>query len=159
MLPAPVVAIEDPDQPEIRMLLEEADRYYAGLYSAEENFLIDVASLQEPGVAFYVARDGGRLLGFGAVAARGDDEAGATWGELKRMYVAPAARGRRIGRLLLDRLLAHAKAQGTRVLRLETGNRQMEALSLYRSVGFVNRGPFADYPDNDASIFMEMRIA
>jgi putative acetyltransferase len=155
----PVVAIEDPDQPEIRRLLEEADRYYAGLYAAEENFLIDVASLQEPGVAFYVARDGGQLLGFGAVAVRGADESGMPWGELKRMYVAPAARGRRIGRLILDRLLSHAKAQRVAVLRLETGNKQMEALSLYRSVGFHNCGPFADYPDNESSIYMEMRIA
>jgi putative acetyltransferase len=106
-----------------------------------------------------VARDAGQLFGFGAIAARGHDETGAAWGELKRMYVAPAARGRRIGRLILDRLLAHAKAQGISVLRLETGNQQMEALSLYRSVGFLNRGPFADYPDNESSIYMEMRFA
>jgi len=158
-LPAPVIGIEDPDQPEIRALLEEADRYYAGLYAAEDNFLVDVASLKVPGTAFYVARDGGRLLGFGAMAARGSDESGTPWGELKRMYVAPAARGRRIGRLILDRLLAHAKDLGITVLRLETGDKQMEALSLYRSVGFHNRGPFGDYPDNESSIYMEMRIA
>ncbi len=115
--------------------------------------------MKAPGVAFYVARDGAQLLGFGAIAARGTDESGAAWGELKRMYVPPAARGRRIGRLILDRLVAHAKAQGLAVLRLETGDKQIEALSLYRSVGFHNRGPFADYPDNEASIFMEMRIA
>jgi putative acetyltransferase len=158
-LPAPAIAIEDPDQPEIRLLLEEADRYYAGLYAAEDNFLVDVASLKEPGTAFYVARDGGQLLGFGAISSRGSDESGAQWGELKRMYVAPAARGRRIGRLILDRLLDHAKKQAIAVLRLETGNKQMEALSLYRSVGFHNRAPFADYPDNESSIYMEMRIA
>jgi len=99
------------------------------------------------------------LLGFGAIAARGVDESGTTWGELKRMYVAPAARGRRIGRLILDRLIAHAKSEGITVLRLETGNKQMEALSLYRSVGFTHRGPFADYPDNESSVYMEMRIA
>jgi hypothetical protein len=34
----------------------------------------------------------------------------------------------------------------------------MEALSLYRSVGFATRGPFGDYPDHAASIYMEMRI-
>jgi putative acetyltransferase len=158
-LPAPVIAIEDPDQPEIRALLEEADRYYAGLYSAEENFLIDIDDLKASGVAFYVARDGAQLLGFGAVATRGADESGTTWGELKRMYVAPAARGRRVGRLILDRLVDHAKAQGIAVLRLETGDKQLEALSLYRSVGFANRGPFAGYPDNESSIYMEMRIA
>ena len=114
--------------------------------------------LKAPGVAFYVARDSAQLLGFGAVAARGADESGTNWGELKRMYVAPAARGRRIGRLILDCLLDHAKDLGITVLRLETGNKQMEALSLYRSVGFASRGPFGDYPDNESSIYMEMRI-
>jgi len=140
-------------------LLEEADRYYAGLYSAEENFLIDVDALRTPDVAFYVARDAGQLLGFGAIAARGADESGAAWGEVKRMYVAPAARGRRVGRLILEQLLAHAKDEDIAVLRLETGDKQMEALSLYRSVGFTNRGPFADYPDNESSIYMELRLA
>jgi putative acetyltransferase len=115
-------------------------------------------------VAFYVARDAersnrGQLLGFGAIAARGADESGAAWAEVKRMYVAPAARGRRLGRLLLDQLLQHAKEQGIAVLRLETGDKQAEALSLYRSVGFAQRGPFADYPDNESSIYMELRLA
>jgi putative acetyltransferase len=110
-------------------------------------------------VAFYVARDAEQLLGFGAIASRGADEAGIGWAELKRMYVAPAARGRRIGRLLLDQLLDHAKGQGIAVLRLETGDKQMEALSLYRSVGFAQRGPFADYPDNESSVYMELKLA
>jgi putative acetyltransferase len=114
--------------------------------------------LKLPGVACYVARDGGQLLGFGAVALRASDEDGIAWGELKRMYVAPAARGRRVGRLILDRLIDHARSLGIIVLRLETGNKQMEALSLYRSVGFATRGPFGDYPDHAASIYMEMRI-
>jgi putative acetyltransferase len=115
--------------------------------------------LKEPGVAFYVARDGGQLLGFGAVATRPADEEGLPWAEVKRMYVAPAARGRRVGRLLLDRLLGHAKEGGITVLRLETGGKQLEALSLYRSAGFAHRGPFADYPDNESSIYMELRLA
>ncbi len=153
------IGIEDPDQPEIRALLEEADRYYDTLYSADENFLLDISALKQPDIAFYVARDGAVLLGFGAVAVRPADESGAAWAEVKRMYVAPAARGRRIGRLILDRLLGHAKDRGIDLLRLETGNKQLEALSLYRSVGFANRGPFGDYPDNESSIYMELKLA
>ena len=114
--------------------------------------------MKEPGVAFYVARDAGQLLGFGAVAARGTDESGSAWAEVKRMYVAPAARGRRVGRLILDRLIARAAQQDITVLRLETGNKQLEALSLYRSAGFVPRGPFGDYPELAASIYMEKRL-
>ncbi|GAB2177522.1 hypothetical protein DLREEDagr8_30800 [Dongia sp. agr-C8] len=93
------------------------------------------------------------------MALRSADAAGLAWAEVKRMYVAPAARGRRIGRLILDRLLGHAKERGIGVLRLETGNKQLEALSLYRSVGFASRGPFGDYPDNESSVYMELKLA
>jgi putative acetyltransferase len=109
-------------------------------------------------VAFYVVREGKRLLGFGAIASRGLDESGLAWGEVKRMYVAPAARGRRLGRLLMDRLLAHAKDHRIAVLRLETGNKQPEALGLYYSAGFTDRGPFGGYEENGDSVFMELRL-
>jgi len=138
--------------------MEEADRYYDTIYSANEDFLLDVSELKAPGVAFYVARDLGQLLGFGAVALRPEDEAGLPWAELKRIYVAPAARGRRVGRLLLGRLLDHAKDLGISLFRLETGRKQMEAITLYHSVGFVMRGPFGDYPYNEASVFMELSL-
>jgi putative acetyltransferase len=62
-------------------------------------------------------------------------------------------------RLILDRLIDHASAQGIAVLRLETGDRQLEALSLYRSAGFMQRRAFAGYPETGASIFMEKRLA
>jgi putative acetyltransferase len=103
-------------------------------------------------------RDAGRLLGFGAIAARGPDDEGIAWGEVKRMYVATAARGRKLGRLIMDRLLAHAREQGIAVLRLETGNKQPEALGLYYSAGFVDRGPFGGYEENGDSVFMELRL-
>ena len=98
------------------------------------------------------------LLGYGAVALRGKDEAGEDWAEVKRMFVAPAARGRRLGRLILDRLIAHAAAEGVAVLRLESGSKQPESHGLYASVGFVRRSPFADYPDDPLSVYMEKRL-
>jgi putative acetyltransferase len=103
-------------------------------------------------------RDADRLLGFGAMASRGLDESGIAWGEVKRMYVAPAARGRKLGRLIMDRLLAHARAESIAVLRLETGNKQPEALGLYYSAGFQDRGPFGGYEENGDSVFMELRL-
>jgi putative acetyltransferase len=106
-----------------------------------------------------VVRDVERLLGFGAIAVRDPDEAGVNWGEVKRMYVAPAARGRRIGRLIMDQILAHAQEQQVAVLRLETGDKQPEALGLYRSAGFEDCGPFGGYEENGSSVFMELRLA
>jgi putative acetyltransferase len=154
MQAAPRIAIEDPDQPEIHALLAEADRYYAGLYPPEENHLLDVATLRTEATAFFVARQGSEVLGYGAVVRRGRDPGG-LWGEVKRMYVAPAARGKRIGKALLDALEAHARQIGIRCLRLETGNRQPEALGLYRTAGYDDIPPFAGYGPSDYSLFME----
>lgn len=63
-------------------------------------------------------------------------------GEVKRMYVDPAARGRGVARALLRGLLDHARAQGLRRVQLETGTEQPEAMALYASEGFE---PVAGY--------------
>jgi putative acetyltransferase len=156
-MPSPQINIEDPDQPAIHALLEEADRYYAGLYPPEDNHLLDIASLKTDGTAFFVARHEGDVLGYGAVVKRGVDKDGA-WGEVKRMYVAPAARGRRIGKALLEALESHARRLGVNRLRLETGNRQPEALGLYRAAGFRDIAPFEGYGPSEYSLFMEKQL-
>lgn len=144
------IAVEDPDQPGIRAMLEAGDAYYASLYPAESNHVLDVSSLKRPGVSFYVARAEGRLLGFGAIVDRGDG-----WAEIKRMYVVPDARGRRIGRRLLEALEAHAGRLGAERVRLETGVRQPEALGLYRSAGYREVPTFGNYRPDPLSVFME----
>jgi hypothetical protein len=67
-----VIAIENPAQPDVIALLQAADACYAALYPAESNHLLDIATLQQPGIAFFAAREGegGDLFGCGAVAAR-----------------------------------------------------------------------------------------
>jgi GNAT superfamily N-acetyltransferase len=57
-------------------------------------------------------------------------------GVVTRMYVDPTARGRRIGRLLVQRVEQLAAERGCRRLRLMTGVRQPEALRLYDSAGW-----------------------
>jgi len=146
------IAIENPDQPDIVALLQAADDWYATLYPAESNHLLDVSTLQQPDIAFFVARDtGGELLGFGAVADRGD------YAEIKRMYLAPAARGRKLGRRILEALETHAAQRGQSCFRLETGIHQPEAIGLYRSHGYQEIGPFGSYGPDPLSLFMEKR--
>jgi len=147
------IAVEDPDQPEVALLLQASDVYMASLYPAESNHMLDVASLRQPGVAFLVARVDGKALGCGAVVDSGEG-----WAEVKRMFVSPAARGLKLGRRLLDELEAIAIRRGARVLRLEMGGLQPEALGLYRSAGFVEIGPFGSYGPDPLSIFMEKTL-
>jgi putative acetyltransferase len=146
------VSIEDPDQPDVIALLQAADDWYATLYPAESNHLLDVSTLQQPDTAFFVAREGGALLGFGAVVARSG------YAEIKRMYLAPAARGRKLGRRILEALEAHAAQRGLTCFRLETGIHQPAAIGLYRSNGYRDIGPFGDYRPDPLSLFMEKRL-
>jgi ribosomal protein S18 acetylase RimI-like enzyme len=69
--------------------------------------------------------------------------------EIKSMYVAPAARGRGLGRRLLERLESIAAAHDCRAVRLDTANHLTAAIALYRSLGYrdipaYNEGPNAD---------------
>jgi GNAT superfamily N-acetyltransferase len=66
-------------------------------------------------------------------------------GELKRMYIAPAVRGKGLGRRLVAALEAEARALGVRRLVLETGVRQAAALALYRATGFQPIPFFGEY--------------
>ncbi|MEK0084826.1 GNAT family N-acetyltransferase [Benzoatithermus flavus] len=148
----PVIAVEPPHQPEVARLIEALDDYLGSLYPAESNHLLDLDALAAPDVRFFVARIAGRAVGCAALRLAAD------YGELKRMFVLPEARGRQVGRRLLARIEAELLAHGLGILRLETGGRQPEALGLYRAAGFAERGPFGDYPDDPLSIFMEKRL-
>ena len=123
------LAMESPRQAEVARLLEALDAYQSALYPPESNHFLDVEALAAPNVRFIVARRGTAAVGCGALRI----DVG--YGELKRMYVVPEARGQRLGRLILDRIEAEARREGLGYLRLETGIRQPEALSLYRAAG------------------------
>jgi putative acetyltransferase len=58
-------------------------------------------------------------------------------GEVKRMYVDSAWRGKGVGRALLEALIAHARTLGYLHLRLGTITEMIAARSLYRTLGFV----------------------
>lgn len=72
-------------------------------------------------------------------------------GEVKRMYVAPAARGQGLARALLRALVAHARAAGLTRLQLETGIQQPEAMALYAGEGWQPIEPYGHYRDSPLS--------
>lgn len=145
---------ESPDQPDIRAMIAALNAYLLSVYRAEECHHLTVEELMEPGVSFRVAREGGTALAIGALRRIGPTE-----GEVKRMWTTPAARGRGLGRLILRDIEAEARRTGLERLLLETGAKLTAAVALYRSEGFVERGPFHDYADNGASLFLEKRLA
>jgi ribosomal protein S18 acetylase RimI-like enzyme len=82
----------------------------------------------------------------------------ADYGEIKRMYVRPVFRGQGLAKLMVEHLAAHAREQGVKVLRLETGIHQVEAIGLYERMGFNRIGPFGPYRDDPLSRFYEKLI-
>lgn len=143
------VSIESPDQPAVIALIAELDAYQDTLYPAEARYALDLASLCLPNVLFVVARgSAGNAIGCGAVVLNNG------CGEVKRMYVQPAARGLGAAGLIISALESAACAKDCKTLLLETGPYQAEALTFYARHGFVRCGPFGDYPEHPLSVFM-----
>lgn len=98
-----------------------------------------------PHGAFLVAFTAdGEPVGCVGWRSHGDD---GTLAELKRMYTAPAVRGRGVGRALLAAVEDSARAHGRTRMILETGDRQPEAIALYRSCGYERIADFGYYRD------------
>jgi DNA-binding MarR family transcriptional regulator/N-acetylglutamate synthase-like GNAT family acetyltransferase len=147
LLTAGVVRVDvvDPNEPAAVYCLGE---YYAELgrrFDSGWDESISIAAtpdqLRPPAGLFVVATLHGEPVGCGALKFHGRAPA-----ELKRMWVAPAARGLGLGRRLLTELEGLAADRGVRRVRLETNRNLTEAIALYRSAGYREVAPFNDEP-------------
>jgi GNAT superfamily N-acetyltransferase len=89
------------------------------------------ADFSPPGGAFLVVYEEGKPVAGGGIKR---DEDGVA--EIKRMYVAPGARRRGLGRRLLEALEEEARSLGYARIRLDTGARQPEARAMYERAGY-----------------------
>ena len=140
--------------PDAERLIAELDGVLGALYEPEQRHGLSVEQVFEPHVRFFVAYLGDEAVGCGALALFDG------YGEVKRMYTRPAARGRGVGKALLARIEEGARAAGMPVLRLETGTYQAPAIGLYEGCGFrpcVAFGPYAALPPHRiaTSLFYE----
>ena len=81
--------------------------------------------------------------------------------EMKRLFVPEAFQGTGVGRRLCEALVAHARADGFHLMRLDTATLLHEALRLYRSAGFVECEPYNEYPQElrPFIVFMERPLS
>ncbi|HMN41799.1 MAG TPA: GNAT family N-acetyltransferase [Phycisphaerales bacterium] len=147
------IVSERPDTVAASRLIAELEAVLDPHYPPASRHGYSVEKLLREGVAFFVARCDGAESG-----CCGIQYAGTEYGEVKRMYVRPALRGRGLGRRMLEHLAAHASERGVRVLRLETGIHQREAIRLYERFGFVTIPPFGPYREDPLSRCYQMPI-
>jgi putative acetyltransferase len=146
------IARERPDTADALRLIEELDAVLSRLYAVESRHGYSVEKLIRAGVHFFVARADG------VPAACGGIQFYPGFGELKRMFVRDAWRGRGLGFAMLEHLAAQARANGCGLLRLETGIHQHAAIRLYERWGFARIEAFPPYKDDPVSVFYEKHI-
>jgi GNAT superfamily N-acetyltransferase len=110
-------------------------------FSRLDNPPLAPAELRAPGGAYVVGYEGAV-----AVAGGGVRRLSRTVGEIKRMYVRPAARSRGVAAALLGALERAARSLGYEAVRLDTGPKQVHALRMYRRAGYVEVPPYNDNP-------------
>jgi GNAT superfamily N-acetyltransferase len=136
------------DAPAARKLVAAFELEIKELYPSWSASVGPTAKPEEfrpPDGCFVVAYAGDRPVGCGGVKRLDERTA-----EIKRMYVEPESRGMGVARRILARLEAEAGGAGYRAVRLDTGDRQPEALALYRSAGYAE---IPDYNGNPPASF------
>lgn len=144
---------ERPDTIDASQLITELEAHLAPLYAVESRHGFSIDKLIREGVAFFVAHYDGVPAGCGGIKLYGSE-----YGEVKRMYVRPEFRGYGLGKEMLNHLAAYTTQHGIRVLRLETGIHQTEAIGLYERFGFQRIPPFGDYFDDPVSLCYEKHL-
>ena len=141
-----------------QMLIDEVQQEYVRRYGGPDGTPVDRGEFSPPNGHFIVLYEAGRPVAMGgwrfneaARIALGDPDRVV---ELKRMYVVPASRGRGHARTVLAHLERTAAAAGAGRMVLETGAPQPEALTLYRSAGYVPIPAFGYYADSPDSIYL-----
>lgn len=110
-----------------------------------QSFEKELASLPgsyaRPKGRLYLLRIDGEVEGCIALRPSGEHDC-----ELKRLYVRPARRGSGAGRLLVERVIADARAIGYERMLLDTLDSMRAAQRLYESLGFVDAEPYTHNP-------------
>jgi len=149
------VEAADPRGPEAAKLIRELSAELARRYDYMEDGSGDFEPEDAlgPKGAFVIGRRGGRPVACGAI--RPLDEGVA---ELKRIFVEPEFRGRGYSKVVMRKLERLARECGYKVVRLETGVRQPEAIALYENLGYHRIKNYGKHAGSEMSVCFEKRL-
>ena len=149
------IEVDDLSRPEIHALLNEHLQSMYAQSPPESVHALDLEGLRSPGITFWSAWEGSRLVGCGALK-----ELDRTHGEVKSMRTPIAYRRRGAGRAILTHIIEVAKSRSYERLSLETGSMEAfwPAQKLYKTFGFTYCGPFGQYVEDPNSVFMTLGL-
>jgi GNAT superfamily N-acetyltransferase len=124
--------------------LKQAFDFEQDIPAAVDGMMGHLAQFAPPAGRLLLAIEGNTVLGCGALRPIAPGVA-----EIKRMYLRPEARGRGLGRQLLEALLAASRQEGYQQVRLDTDGLMPAAVRLYRTAGFV---PCDPYPESEIPV-------
>jgi GNAT superfamily N-acetyltransferase len=135
----------DPASPDavrcVQAYFDELDRRSESGFDPATGISAEPHELVPPNGSFLIAYSGEDPIGCGAVKHHDDAPS-----EIKRMWVAPAARGDGVARRILVELERLAAESGAGATRLETNRALVEAIGMYRSAGYIEVAPFNEEP-------------
>lgn len=143
------------DDPAARSMIKALNAELDARYPEEgaNHFRLDSGEVASGRGVFLLGYLEGRPVASGALRKLDERDV-----EIKRMYVAPGARGLGFGRQMLARLEVEARGLGAQRLVLETGERQVEAVALYESEGFTRIPRFGEYIDSPLSLCLAREL-
>jgi putative acetyltransferase len=150
------IGVDDPSREDVRRLVQVHREWSLQQTPPEFSFSVAPEAVAEEGITLLTARSpDGELLGVGGLK-----QLDSRHGEVKTMHSAAAARGRGVGRALLNALLDEARRRGYTRVSLETGTTPafQPARSLYESAGFRPSEPFAGYANTDHNLCMTLHL-
>ncbi|HUG08465.1 MAG TPA: GNAT family N-acetyltransferase [Acidimicrobiia bacterium] len=150
-----ILAQDDPRRTDVLTLLERHLDFARTVTPPEDVHALDLDGLLDESVTLFSLREKGALLGIGAMKTLDGSHM-----ELKSIHTAAEARGRGVGRTIVDHLVSVARSKGATRVSLETGSMPEFAPSraLYARAGFVECGPFAEYSGSRNSTFMTLDL-
>ncbi|WP_299744528.1 GNAT family N-acetyltransferase [uncultured Tateyamaria sp.] len=149
------IDLDTPANADVQALLLRHFELMRASSPEESCHVMEPGTLLERDVALFAAREGGIVMGVGAMAIIEPGH-----GELKSMHTAAEARGRGVARAVLKALLDHARGIDLTRVSLETGSADMfaPARALYAAHGFTDCPPFGDYVVDPLSVFMTRQL-
>jgi putative acetyltransferase len=154
-VPEGKIPIDDPRAEDVRVLLERHLAFANSHTPPADVHALEVDALLDPAVTSFSFRLQGELFGVAALKRLDGRQA-----ESKSMHTVEVARGRGIGRAMVEHLIGAARDRGFRRVSLETGSMPAfaPARSLYAGAGFRPCGPFGDYLPSPNSTFMTLSL-